>query len=606
MLHGPRRFTIPKAALAILGIVYFPLPACAQTEIHAGIEIGSNSIKYIVVEVTDKQSAKRLSKEDAKGVKIYPSEEKYSIVEQREKVIGRLAYKESAIAELSERVQAVMGKLQRELKLDPSRIHVAVSSGVQGAVTDEGKSMTALKAALLKRGVVDVEMISAEQEARYPLIQLRRQLGEQRVDLSQTLLIDIGSGNIKWGYLSAEGGTWKSSTGEVAMGTRVFAGALENLAQQKGIAAANRVQAMLQAAEPLRVELRMKINQGQEKTKEFRNRRGTVYFIGGTPFILASITHPQDYKKDAVVLTAEDVKRYLAIAGKGEFDKAPLGLDADGLKAYARATKTFRSDNIVAGHVLLDEVYREFALRDPGIRVVFPRDSLYLWIQRHVEARAGIPEPAAPKSISQVPGVDLKTLQDQLNALALENKRLIAENRQLKQAPRPAATADPTQPAASVSDFAKELKSLHEKLPAKPVQQSDIQQLIDAIRSLERRLESGGKIGAAVDDPEAADRLFQAGRERIKKSNYKEAASFFASAVKSQNDNAAMWYGLGIAQIATGDADSARVSAGKVARLTAHAGNWAAEIAPQFESVQGSLRYRIDQLVIDARERRAP
>ncbi len=118
-------------------------------------------------------------------------------------------------------------------------------------------------------------------------------------DRETASLVDIGSGNGRWGYIHADSDGRTPVSIEIRMGSVSLAAAAEKDKQEgEEYAVALERIADQQIGAPLRRQ--MKDNAAFAK-------RSKVYLIGGAAYALATLTHPEDAREDEVELTRKDL-----------------------------------------------------------------------------------------------------------------------------------------------------------------------------------------------------------------------------------------------------------------------------------------------------------
>jgi len=118
-------------------------------------------------------------------------------------------------------------------------------------------------------------------------------------DRETASLVDIGSGNGRWGYIHADSDGRTPVSVDIRLGSvTLAAAAVKSKEESEDYITALEREANQQIGAPLRRQ--MKENSSFAKCKE-------VYLIGGAAYALATLMHPEDAKEDEVELTRQDL-----------------------------------------------------------------------------------------------------------------------------------------------------------------------------------------------------------------------------------------------------------------------------------------------------------
>lgn len=276
-------------------------------------------------------------------------------------------------------------RLAEHHKLPPERIVVVVSSGVFSGIAADaaGAARTALAARLAEaNGGREPRFITTTQEGEYAAIGV---IPKDR--RAKSLLIDIGSGNMRVGRFAADGfrvagveyGTTKlqrEAAKKAADTNRPYAAVLAEIGES-GV------------ARPLREKLAA--DTGVVTATE-------AHLVGGAAWAMATFALPgRVLDKDVrTPITPADLERFaalIALPPDAARAKALEGVTDPAVKVAAeaelqRVQKVFNPEQLAAAAVLLRAVAAEARLADKS--VVFFRKGQYAWIAGCLIEAAGL------------------------------------------------------------------------------------------------------------------------------------------------------------------------------------------------------------------------
>ncbi|PMP63747.1 MAG: hypothetical protein C0197_01875, partial [Caldimicrobium thiodismutans] len=193
---------------------------------------------------------------------------------------------------------------------------------------------------------------------------------------SKALVIDIGSGNTKMGYLEGTDGNRRTVSVEIPYGTVSFT----DLIQKK---AGSQKEFSLVAEKLSQTEVAQALQRETLRKPALRNRN-PVFMVGGIVWAMVTLLYPE--KQDAFVkLTQADIERFYR-----EIKSAPdklLNPDLSKIKdedkrkwatSQIQAVKdTFSQENLLAGAVLMKRIADTLELKNK--KIYFSRYGSWLW-----------------------------------------------------------------------------------------------------------------------------------------------------------------------------------------------------------------------------------
>jgi hypothetical protein len=335
-----------------------------QSELYGGIEIGSKSIKAIVIQIS----------EPSGRVKIVYTEEINSRLAQYNN--GNLTTE--AIGNIAQTVETIYRRMQREYQVPQEHIHIIGCSDLRAENIGE---LTNTVTSRIGRNVTLLDMQSEASLSIVGTIPRRYQDRATWFDnRGMSVLIDIGNGNTKGGYqqirmLPKGKPDYVFFTFGIPQGTFTFT---DEVVQAAGSGADLRKFA-LQARILSDKSVREPLQQELEKRPGLVNRK-KVYLSGGIVWAMVTLLYPQN-RQLLVPITAEDINVFYARAIND-----PQGLLRPSLskirgrqtrmeteKELAAVRSTFTPENLVAGAEILRIVARVFALNGKNREILFSR-----------------------------------------------------------------------------------------------------------------------------------------------------------------------------------------------------------------------------------------
>jgi len=371
-MHNTKTLLLSVAAsLMLIG------PALADR--WAGIEIGAKGIKAVTVEARVMPRALDFLT-PANEVKV-----KYTINTTLADTVvkgGRHFFRDEAIEETVDAVKVHFDAL-KALDVPAGNIFIVTSSSVPGAANFD-KLASAIKEATKR----DVKALNIHHEVGLSV------LGTIKADdLADSILIDVGSGNVKVGYFtpkSEESPGWLSliRRGDLP-GTVKYANLVsEHLASGKS-------DAFVPAARELRkTAIVDPLKDATRRHPLFVNHQ-RAYVSGGIAWALVTIMKPEAVNDSTVTFRVEDVEAFhRKVTAKPaefpsvDFSKVRPSDKKAAEKMVARVKGVFTPEQLVAGAEILKGAAEAFTMdRKPGGKervLVFTRDSQYSWLTAYV------------------------------------------------------------------------------------------------------------------------------------------------------------------------------------------------------------------------------
>lgn len=317
-----------------------PNPPPRSQELYGGIEIGSKSVKYVVV---------RLGEPGGQG----PASELAAPVQTANTTLVN-HLKDTGILDpeaLRDTIRVVgsfHGRLRNEHQLPPERIYIIVSSGLFSSIQDKPEQIEAnkrhLRAAVQKATGQDVAFLDKQQDLE---LTFRASVPSDQVE--ESLLVDLSSGKTSVCY--SEGGLARFVTLAFPFGSKPLSEEANQRVQERGGKFADRMSEILKDSEKLQ-----SWREGLQRNPALVNLK-RVYLTGGPLWALATITHPQE-RGPHVALSFADVEgfaRQLEECPPGSIPEPKLmeGTD-ESVKREVEAAmrgvrKTFTREQLLAG-----------------------------------------------------------------------------------------------------------------------------------------------------------------------------------------------------------------------------------------------------------------
>jgi tetratricopeptide (TPR) repeat protein len=332
-----------------------------QEEIYGGIDIGARGVKISII-------ALQFSADGRPGFKVLKAESKNT---------GAAEGTTTAFAETAKVVRAYIDTLLTRRSIPRSRVFVVGSSGLKTVLENSNKLSDldkVLKTELSSIWPNDIPFIDAATEAE---LTVRGTIPENEWLTTGTL--DIGSGNTKGGYFTADNQfEYVDFPGTGAMTRKI---------QEGGKAVAESAQ------QTYTDEMQSVVGRELGRKPEFQNRR-KIYMFGGIVYALITYLHPQEINKTVVQFTYKDALKFQELAIRNYealINPDMSGLDSDEAfkKALSEAKtvreKIFKRDEIIAGATLLRGILEECRRNNPETKeFYFHRNGQIGWISGYI------------------------------------------------------------------------------------------------------------------------------------------------------------------------------------------------------------------------------
>jgi hypothetical protein len=340
------------------------LAAPARAELHGGIEIGAKGVKATVVDVAPAGDSYELAVKLAETANTTLSA---GIAKE-----GKFDPK--VVVETAAAVKGFRDKM-KDLGVAPERIYVVGSSGLFAPIQDKAdqvvENQKALAFAVAEAVGVKMDFISAKREAELSIVGI-----VPRKHQDSGILVDIGSGNTKGGYRTADGGLVTMSA---PFGTVTFTERVKKAGGDFGPAAKGLRESLL--APTFAKEL--------AGLKELDSRK-RIYMSGGIVWATSTLACPGQSGAFTPLRVAEIDGLLAKFAASNEFPAPNLGEiggEAKRKKAAAEIEKVkgvFSPEQLHAGLHLLKALATEMKWDQGEKQVAFARHGYLGWILSYV------------------------------------------------------------------------------------------------------------------------------------------------------------------------------------------------------------------------------
>ncbi len=343
-----------------------------SAERFGGIEIGAKGVKATVVEVVPSTGTLP---------KTIMNSDYISNTTLAEGVVKTKKFSSAAIQETAEEAGKFARRIREEFKVPSDRIRVVGSSGLPKEATNRDDLINAVRAAT---GLAPMTFLDPPEEVKLTILGLPLTEAER----GESLLVDVGSGNTKGGLLGRDN---RFVYFTVPLGSVTYANRVTQNAPGKPFA---------QMAAQLRPSLVESPLAEQVRSHPELARRGTVFLVGGAPYALTTILHPEAVREKRVVLTTKDIEDYeRLLQNSREVPKPNLASIRDpetraaAEDEWRNVRDHFKVENLIAGAELLTAL--SSTLEFSGKQLIFDRSAITAWIRAKVT-------PASPSSGSNV------------------------------------------------------------------------------------------------------------------------------------------------------------------------------------------------------------
>lgn len=330
--------------------------------VYGVVEVGASGVKGMVVQILP--ATADTENPPSKMLKQYEP-------------LDKNAFTSEAATRVADAITKLHKDMQDEFKVPTNHFYLVGSSGLPPAVQSAISGKTFMEGAA-------IEYIDATKEAN---LVFRGIVPPAR--LQQVVVLDIGSGNSKGCYIEKMQPEPTFATFSVPWGTKTFA-------QEVNKSRKDASQFMI-AADPLRTELILP--KVQSATRDFPGMQNLrrVYLVGGTPWVLASLMHPESIVSDPkgpeiswVKISLDDINKYytLATTDPNALLKPNLsGVRKESLQKteeeLTRLRNVFNQDQIMSGALILKTFADEMHF-DRKDAIFFSKRALYAWPQGYI------------------------------------------------------------------------------------------------------------------------------------------------------------------------------------------------------------------------------
>ncbi|MBX7223106.1 MAG: hypothetical protein K1Y36_24380 [Blastocatellia bacterium] len=344
--------------------------------LFGGIEVGSKGVKAIIVErkQVGEEFGFQIHLEAAKNTKVIDAKGK-GLSPQAQKVMEETT---TAILEFYTELK------HRQVPED--HIFVVGSSGVAENLDQEQQA--AFVQQVQQATHKSMEFIDVEAEVGHTVHGLISPKNHNKA-----FLIDVGSGNTKFGYQQIDVSTGYNKTNYIYGGIKFGTG---TFAKEIGKQTPNKQDYVAKARE-LRENLLLPLLDEELSRKSGFQNRGKVYMSGGAVWAVSTLTHPERINAPFTVLTATDIDElYEKILANFDSPNKLFELDLTALKTKKerefakreidKVANAFTAQELLAGTEILKALSDSFKFK--GKRIVTIRGSYAAWIFSYVSEKA--------------------------------------------------------------------------------------------------------------------------------------------------------------------------------------------------------------------------
>jgi len=349
------------AALALTLTAAFS-PAGLAAERRGGIEIGAKGVKATAVELGGSP--------DRPTVKTILNAVSNTTVTTGVVKTGK--YSADAIRDTAQEAGKLAKRLRDELGIPPEKIRVIGSSGLPPA-SNRDELINAVKIAT---GLPAMEFLTPCREVELNIAGL-----VPDAERKNAVLVDVGSGNTKGGFIGPES---QGVCFSVPLGSVTYAERVKKDSPGKPFPA---------AASELRPTILEAPLAEQVAANPELATRPTVFLAGGAVYALTTLMHPEAISHDKVTLSASDIADYVKLLSEGANVPVPDLTKIKSPETRAAADKevrnvldTFTYDNLVAGAEILKALSGALKFQDKTL--IFDRNGVTAWIRASISPTA--------------------------------------------------------------------------------------------------------------------------------------------------------------------------------------------------------------------------
>ena len=307
--------------ISIIALFFLSFRAASQN-LYAGIEIGGKGLKVYVLDI-------RSLEKDIIVIENFWSEN----INLLGGVVANGAMTQADMTSTIDKVALEYKKVQDEYHLDKTKIYVVISSGVAIAA-----NTTDLIDQLGKKIDSNVGVITSEKESKFLF-----KNGVPTKLQEDSLLLDIGSGNTKGGFIDRKDSANAFTNLNMNLGTMSLS---ELLNKDKKLYSFNDfVLATDKYYETLSYDIKSILD---AKSRCYDKKK--IYVSGGSPWAFYTLFYEDDSRRNFLEFKPEDVLAYDEIL-RNNFDKFKNLAKTN--KEAARVLRTFTRENLIVSNSIL-------------------------------------------------------------------------------------------------------------------------------------------------------------------------------------------------------------------------------------------------------------
>jgi len=367
--------SIGRASLASLLTMVFCLSgapeliAAEQSQKFAAIEIGGSNVKFVRVDVQQREGEVRL---------VEAGDSKVANPGLAADLGATGKFDPQAIERTAKSVGELFEQLTHKHGVPADHVAIAGSSGLV-----EAKNREQLEAAIRKATSRKMDFITAADEVRFTLLGV-----VPDAERFAATLVDVGSSNTKWGHLKPDDRQppYSLVSADIPWGSKSLSGAIS---EEVGEFAEAR--AFMQQAQAARKRIASELHKQAAAAKI--QVQDKVYLSGGAVWAMVTLVKPASAEQEYVRLTADDFEQYQRrlMPDADALFKVDLESVKDARVRTAAADelatvrKVFRPEQIVAGGQILLAFVDAFAWDDPQREVYFARSGYKAWLKGYLK-----------------------------------------------------------------------------------------------------------------------------------------------------------------------------------------------------------------------------
>jgi hypothetical protein len=381
--------------LAVFLTLFAPSARGGGAEWFAGIDVGAKGIKVIALPIDEagKPDLHQL-------VKDLPGRHHQAVNNVTLKDLKDGKFRPEAIAEAQAAIKDFYEQLTRRgvpngTTIKPENIWIVASSGLlKGRPSNLGELEQAVRAAT--GGAKALEPIPQKRE-----VELLMRGAIPKEFLEDSVLVDVGSGNVKGGYFHPRRGPHveRFYVLDVELdGTEAYRQRIEKEMREENVGSG--FGRFWKIAERRRNQLVEDVAEEiGRKPGLVSSARRRVYLSGGAPYVIASLLHPLEMARDDVLevrFTVEELHNFIRKFQKTERIPVPpldglSGRDREDAEAKVREVlDIFEPRSLLAGAEILLAFNEALHWEEDKKDVYFTKSGLVAWIVGYVaESRTG-------------------------------------------------------------------------------------------------------------------------------------------------------------------------------------------------------------------------